>query len=558
MKKLNIKVIKNNFFKYTLIIITFSFIFFLSSCNEKKNNYEIYTTLIEELKAVNDKIETYYSRFEYKVESDDKAATFYRSESKSSYVKSDLTYVTQSYLAYTDDGVEDAYTKYSFVNDDVYLVEKKEKKPNGFNNDDKEYTFTKVDNITLKDILGITSLESLVVNDYNGDNGKLEKYEFEVASGRYRYCELEVKYSLLKNNKLIDEIFSKENLSFIRDCINDDSVFVFYYNLYDDIYSFDIVCHFAKDDKPYTVSIGYYKATREAMMGETHNMTYNNEFTYHQNKTILLDEDTNVNLIPHQDESINFTPNYSGYYDIILNFTNPVKVTIQNEEYTGSNIKLTKLLKSENQTNKTVINIEGLNDLTEGNIRISYSDEIKLDNIQMGEYDEYITKIGFLEGIKKIITNDSNVGIQNLILRKNLDGYHYNTYNCYPSSQLSYNFSDDIYKNYDYYVVLKNLSDLKIDNVNISLAEVDTLDVNSSNVVKVDGKNRKYFKVQNANNSSYRLNVIGEYIDLDYYDSDSEYLFIDSNSFIIESNETYYISLVCDKETVLQIEFIEI
>ncbi len=538
--------IKNNFFKYTLIIITFSLIFFLSSCNEKKNNYEKYTTLIEELKDVNDKIdesETYYSRYEYKVDSDDKEATFYSSESKSSNVKSDLTYVTQGYLAYTSSGKEDTYTNYSFVNDDVYLVEKKEKKPNGFNNDDEEYTFTKVDNITIKDILGITSLESLIVNDYDG-NGNLDEYINGESTRKNHSCKIEVKYSLLKNNKLIEEIFSKEDLTFIRDCINDDSLFIFYYDLYEDKYYFDIWCYFIKDDKTYKFDFFYWKKKLEKD---------NNEFTYHQNKTILLDEDANVILIPLQDENINFTPKYSGYYDIILNFTNPVKITIQDEEYTGSNIKLTKLLKS---GNKTVINIEGLTDLAEGNIRISYSDEIKLDNIQIDGNDEYITKIGSLKEIKKIITNDSNVGIKNVILRYNLDGYDYDTYNFYPSSQLSYNFSNINYQYDDCYVVLKNLSDSKIDNVNISLVEIDTLDVNSSNVVKIDGRN--YVKVQNTNNSRYRLNIIGEYKSLYFYNSNFESLFIKSDDFIMESNETYYINIVCDKETVLQIEFIEI
>ncbi len=547
--------IKNNYFKYILIIITFSLLF-LSSCSDNKKKNELYASLMDELKDVNAKIDeselysTYYTFEIYEWTYINDAPYKYSFPDKDSYEKidcvmnKDLSYLYQERNYYVQDEHKHSSNYYSVHNNDIYKVQKLDKPYS----EEVEYEFNLIeDGTALDDIIGFTEFEKLRINGFDWKNGKINKKE-NTNSGSLAYdYTIEMKYSDVKDEELIKTILTKDNILEYKDYIKDDSKVTLYYKLETVDYNFHFNIEFVKEDTLYTAEIDFSRYE---------NKDVDKNIEYKQKIDLIFNKEKEINLLPQKEVLLSFTPKYSGYYDININLSNPVNVTIGEEKYSGSNLKITILL---NSNEKYPINIENQDKYSEGNINITYSNKVNMDNISIRGNDTYVLKLSKIDGLRNIRVNNDNISLDRFA-PDTTDYYDTRMYN-YLIIRCSINESTSsasclFDEEKVFLLYLKNKTDEDIDNISVSVEDIKPIEMDSINEITVD-QNYTFYRIDNKVAGQYKINILdGEINSYRLYDLNYNVNAYNSkNEISMEKDKSYYIGFKNNKKNTVKLEF---
>lgn len=529
--------------KYIVTLIIISLVFILSSCNDNKKNYELYNSMIDELYEIENDInnaEFFENDYSYTVK-DRKTKENKSRDYNYCIVKKDLSYIRQQRPRL-------AYKYYSLNDGDIYSIERKEKDLN-YNDhysayskySEIDYNISKLENYSLKDIFGLYDVKKLKIDSFNGKNGKIIKHDYDRAD----YYTLEMKYSLLKDEPLIKEIIEIDNFSDIKPYITDDTNIILEYYLYKKQgFEFAFRCPTIIDGDEIDLYVRFDKSICS-------DGSYNIDFP--QQTNINVEEEQSISLLPLGEKTLGFVPKYSGYYDINIDLSNPVTVTIDDEEYNGTNIKITKLLESKE---KYYIKLKGNDAFSDGKALISYS--VKMDNISIKENDVCVIKLEKFNGVKNLLVNNENIEIK--AIKINSDVFNDDVYD-YSHATWNKRNACILDGTNEFLLFLGNQTNKKIDDISITISDPEEIDLNSINEITIDG-NSSFYKIDNKVAGQYRINILdGEINSIKLYGSD-RLESIDvcyprdiENKISMDGDKCYFIEFISYKKTKIKVEF---
>ncbi len=255
-----------------------------------------------------------------------------------------------------------------------------------------------------------------------------------------------------------------------------------------------------------------------------------------EEKEIKIYQDNNIFLLPNGENSFIFTPLYSGYYNININLDENVLVLIDNEEYTGSNIKIKKYI----EKNKT-INIKIYKNYSRlvGKINVNLDNENI--NYTLNPNCELLIPFNSINDMLKITSNNPNVLIDSI--------YYLNSKNelieissLEPDYIITYHFNEHD----KYLILLKNISS-ELQKVMFETKEIESLDegINSNKNLY---KNYTYFKIDSLSSGQYLIILSNDMLNkCRFFNSKFEFstklLFSKKGEYIISVDEgkTYYL-----------------
>ena len=362
------------------------------------------------------------------------------------------------------------------------------------------------------------------VDTYIGVNGSIKQIEKKItATCYYQNRDDQLKYYRDKDNN--SYLIKTAALGINTD--DNDSI---WYGINDNVTGYFNINHSALNGR----SPEYTRFTNHIVLkivdssGETVVTTVDKITTNHlrekTTKDLTLEKEELVYLLPNGFNSYSFIAPFSSDYNIQINTTEAMQVTINGTKYSGSKINISTLIHAGDEL---YIKTDGNSKISIGKIKISPNSNRQ--NISIANGEQYLLCIDSLSGLKELSINNTNVVIDKIFYMSNYKLVSYENYGTIsPDDIISYPFKTHT----KFYVVLHNKTSNLISNVVLSINDIRSLTIGNQTDVNLY-PNMTYFK----------LNALegGQYIQTITNISDKNFVYkvLDSNLNVIPNGYSY-------------------